>query len=105
MRTACTPPVHAAKNGGRGVNIGNRETMTQQTTSKTWDADLQEMPLGNLPAFYSTAQDQVDARRQLRSDQKHVSRSDKRLMLDARRLQNCLGHVGRLPEPGESAQA
>ena len=76
--------------------------MTQQTTSKTWDADLQEMPLGNLPAFYSTAQDQVDARRQLRSDQKHVSRSDKRLMLDARRLQNCLGHVGRLPEPGES---
>ena len=72
------------------------------TTTRTWDADLPEMALGELPSFYAQAADQVDARRHLDGDRKHVSRSEKRLMLNARRLQNCLQHVGRLPEAGES---
>jgi len=73
-----------------------------QTELKTWDADLPDMALGDLPSFYSQPQDQVDAQRRLGGDRKHISRSEKRLMLDARRLQNCLGHIGRLPEPAES---
>ena len=76
--------------------------MMPDATAKTWDADLLEMPLGDLPAFYSTPQDQVDARRQITGNRKYVSRADNRVMLDARRLQNCLEHIGRLPEAGES---
>ena len=40
--------------------------------------------------------------RQLAEDRKHVRRSDKAVMLDARRLANALEHIGRLPEAGEA---
>ena len=74
----------------------------QKPAPKSWDAGLPEMPFAGVPWFYATPQGQVDALRQLEWDRKHVMRSEMRLMLDARRLRNCLEHIGRLPEPGES---
>jgi hypothetical protein len=36
------------------------------------------------------------------TDRKHIRRSDKAVMLDARRLDNAIEHIGRLPERGEA---
>jgi len=43
-----------------------------------------------------------DKARQLSEDRRHVRRTDKAVMLDARRLANAIEHIGRLPEPGEA---
>lgn len=43
-----------------------------------------------------------DAGRQWVGDRRHIRRSGKAIVLDARRLQNALEHIGRLPEPGEA---
>jgi hypothetical protein len=40
--------------------------------------------------------------RQLSADRLHIRRTDKAVMLDARRLANAIEHIGRLPEPGEA---
>ncbi|MCG2683982.1 MAG: hypothetical protein L6306_10255 [Planctomycetales bacterium] len=45
---------------------------------------------------------ETDAGRQWVGDRRHVRRTDKAIMLDARRLQNAIEHIGRLPEPGEA---
>jgi len=63
---------------------------------KTLDLD------GLHPIFDELAGEEKDAGRQLVNDQKHVRRTDKTVMLDARRLQNAIEHIGRLPEPGEA---
>jgi hypothetical protein len=76
-----------------------------KATPKTYDADLPEMALDELrPFFDELAGHEVDAARQWHGDRKHISRrtADKRVMLDARRLQNALEHIGRLPEAGEA---
>ena len=54
------------------------------------------------PVFPELVGLEKDAARQLVEDRRHVRRSDKRVLLDARRLQNAIEHIGRLPEPGES---
>jgi hypothetical protein len=45
---------------------------------------------------------QVDAGRELAADQRFVRKTDKRVLLDGRRLANALEHIGRLPEDGEA---
>ena len=66
-----------------------------------WTDGLPTMDLDTLrPVFGELVQ--IDANRQLHDDRKHVRRSDRKVLLDARRLQNCLTHIGRLPEPAES---
>jgi hypothetical protein len=74
------------------------------TTAKTcWDDDLPEMHLDALAPFYDELKGhEVDAARDFGEDRKHVRRSEKRVMLDARRLTNALTHIGRLPEPNQS---
>ena len=57
---------------------------------------------GVEPLFPELIGHEADAARKLVSDRRHVRRADKKVLLDARRLQNALGHIGRLPEPGES---
>jgi hypothetical protein len=57
---------------------------------------------GIKPIFPELVGLEKDAGRRLIADQKHVRRTDKRVLLDARRLQNAIEHIGRLPEPGEA---
>jgi hypothetical protein len=57
---------------------------------------------GIRPVFDELAGHEADAGRQWIGDRKHVRRSDKAVMLDARRLQNAVEHIGQLPEPGEA---
>ncbi len=65
-------------------------------------ANLKSLDLDGIkPVFAPTAAD-TDKARQLAEDRRHVRRTDKRVMLDARRLQNAIEHIGRLPEPGEA---
>lgn len=54
------------------------------------------------PVFPELQGLEKDTGRRLIDDRRHVRRTDKRVMLDARRLQNAVEHIGRLPEPGES---
>ncbi len=54
------------------------------------------------PVFDPLAGLEVDAARELVEDRKHVRRSDKRILLDGRRLQNCILHIGTLPQCGQA---
>jgi hypothetical protein len=54
------------------------------------------------PVFDELAGEEKDASRQWVGDRRHVRRTDRRVMLDARRLQDAVQHIGRLPEPGEA---
>jgi hypothetical protein len=66
-------------------------------------ANLKSLDLDRIaPIFPELVGLEKDAARQLVDDQKHIRRSAKRVMLDARRLQNAIEHIGRLPEDGES---
>jgi hypothetical protein len=80
--------------------------MDTKPTTTAWDAGLPEMATEGLQPFYDELQGhEVDAARELHGgDRKHVSQrtADKRVMLDARRLQNALDTIGRLPDKGES---
>ena len=73
------------------------ETMTD------WAATLPTMDLDCLhPIFPELVGLEKDAGRQLVGNQRHVRRTDRSVMLDARRLQNAIEHIGRLPEPREA---
>jgi len=80
--------------------------MDTKPTTTAWDAGLPELATEGLQPFYDELQGhEVDAARELHGgDRKHVSQrtADKRVMLDARRLQNALDTIGRLPNKGES---
>ena len=68
-----------------------------------WTEALHEVNLDTLnPVCYELAGNEKDAGRQWVGDRKHVRRTDKRVMLDARRLQDAVQHIGRLPAEGES---
>ncbi len=57
---------------------------------------------GLQPVFDELVGLEKDAGREWVGDRRHVRRTDKAVMLDARRLQNAVEHIGRLPEPGEA---
>ena len=57
---------------------------------------------GLRPVFDELAGFEADAGRQWVGDRRHVRKSDRRVMLDARRLADAIEHIGRLPEPGGS---
>jgi hypothetical protein len=66
-------------------------------------ANLQSLDLDGLrPVFDELAGYEKDAGRRLVDDQRHIRRTDKRILLDARRLANAVEHIGRLPEAGEA---
>jgi hypothetical protein len=80
-----------------------RATKKNEPETKDWTATLPALPLDTLrPVFDELAGHEVDAGRQWVGDRRHVRRTDKAVLLDARRLQNALEHIGRLPEPGEA---
>ena len=54
------------------------------------------------PVFPELIGEEKDAGREWVGDRRHVRRTDRTVLLDARRLQNALDHIGRLPEPGEA---
>lgn len=64
---------------------------------------LQCLDLATIkPVFPELVGLEKDAGRQWPGDRRHVRRTDKAVMLDARRLQDAIEHIGRLPEPGEA---
>jgi len=63
---------------------------------------LKTLDVSGLRAVFAPAVADRDKARQLAEDRRHVRRTDKAVMLDARRLANALEHIGRLPEPGEA---
>ena len=73
------------------------------TPQISWTESLPSIDVEQLrPFFCELAGEEEDAGRQWVGDRRHVRRTDKRVMLDARRLQNAVAHIGRLPEPGEA---
>lgn len=60
---------------------------------------LKSLDLDDIKPIF--AQPEKDSR-QLSIDRKLVRRSDRAVVLDGRRLQNCLEHIGTLPAEGES---
>lgn len=70
-------------------------------TTAAWDACLPEMNLDALQPVFPPSGD-ADKARQLSEDRKLVRRSDKAIVLDARRLANCITFLGRLPAKNES---
>jgi hypothetical protein len=69
----------------------------------TWTDTLPTMDLDSVrPIFDELAGHEVDAGRQWVGDRRHVRRTDKQVLLDARRLRNAIEHIGRLPEAGEA---
>ena len=67
-----------------------------------WTESLPAMDLINLRSVFAPTVADKDKARQLAEDRRHVRRTDRAVMLDARRLQNAIEHIGRLPEPGEA---
>jgi hypothetical protein len=68
-----------------------------------WSENLPTINVEQLrPLFFELAGEEKDAGRQWVGDRRHVRRSDRRVMLDARRLQDAVAHIGRLPAEGES---
>jgi hypothetical protein len=68
-----------------------------------WTAALPSLDLDAIrPVFNELAGHENDAARPWVGDRRHVRRTDKAVLLDARRLADALEHIGRLPEPGEA---
>ena len=63
--------------------------------------NLPSLDLNGIRPVFAPSGD-ADKARQLAADAKHVRRTEKAVMLDARRLANALEHIGRLPEPAEA---
>jgi len=65
--------------------------------------DLPSFELDGLkPFFDELAGHENDAARGWVGDRRHLRRTDKRILLDARRVADALEHIGRLPEPNEA---
>ena len=75
--------------------------MTTTIKTAAWDAGLPELPLDALQPVFAPSGDK-DKPRQLSEDRKLIRRTDRAVVLDARRLANALEHIGRLPEAGEA---
>jgi hypothetical protein len=68
-----------------------------------WDSGLKSFDLDDVKPFYNElGGHEKDASRQWVGDRRHVRRSAKQVLLDARRLQNAVEHIGRLPEADEA---
>jgi hypothetical protein len=68
-----------------------------------WTSSLPTLDLDSIrPVFDPLAGEHQAAALDLGGDRRHIRRTDKQVLVDARRLQNALEHVGRLPEPGEA---
>jgi hypothetical protein len=68
-----------------------------------WTQSLATLDLDGIkPIFPELVGEEKDAGREWVGDRRHVRRTDKRVMLDARRLQDAVAHIGHLPEPGEA---
>lgn len=66
-------------------------------------ANLKSLDLDGIkPVFDELAGHEKDAARQLNGDRRHVRRTDRSVLLDGRRLQNCIFHIGILPQPGQA---
>jgi len=76
---------------------------TKATAAVDWAAGLATIDVAGLrPVYDELAGHENDAARQWVGDRRHVRRTDRAVLLDARRLQDALTHVGRLPKPGEA---
>jgi hypothetical protein len=68
-----------------------------------WTDTLTTIDVETLAApLPSMAVADADKATQIGSDRRHVGRTERAVMLDARRLQNAIKHIGRLPDPGEA---
>jgi hypothetical protein len=80
-----------------------KKSSRPETQGTDWTAGLATIDVGTLrPVYDELAGHENDAGRQWVGDRRHVRRTDKAVMLDARRLADALEHIGRLPEPGEA---
>ena len=75
---------------------------TKAAPATDWQAGLSAIDLDTIRPVFAPAVADTDKARQLSTDRRHVRRTDKAVMLDARRLANVLEHIGRLPERGEA---
>ena len=68
-----------------------------------WTAGLRSLDLDGIrPVFDELAGHENDAARGWVGDRKAIRRTDRRVLLDARRLKDAVKHIGRLPAPGEA---
>ncbi len=68
-----------------------------------WTAGLRSLDLDGIrPVFDELAGHENDAARGWVGDRKAIRRTDRRVLLDARRVKDAVKHIGRLPAPGES---
>jgi hypothetical protein len=61
-------------------------------------------PAELCPVFDALGGHEADAGRQWVGDRRHERRTDKQVLLDARRLANAIEYIGRFPEAGEAFQ-
>jgi hypothetical protein len=79
------------------------ENRVRHETQGTFADGLSTIDLQALrPVFDELAGHENDAARGWAGDRRHVRRTAKRVMLDARQLADAIDHVGRLPEAGEA---
>ncbi len=77
--------------------------MTTRPDNTNWTEALPSMDVEAMPVVFPELTGfETDAARNFGEDRKHVRRTDKQVLLDARRLKNALQHVGRLPRPREA---
>jgi hypothetical protein len=68
-----------------------------------WIDDLPTLELDDIKPFYDELVGvRKDAARPWLGDRKFIRRMDKKVLLDGRRLGNCLEHLGTLPSPTEA---
>ena len=78
-------------------------SMTTKPDNTNWKEALPRMDVEAMPVVFPEFTGfETDAARNFGEDRKHVRRTDKQVLLDARRLKNALQHVGRLPRPREA---
>ena len=72
-------------------------------TVGNWADALPTMDLDGIKPIFDPFQGvEKDAGRQLIGEQRHARRTDRKVMLDSRRLANAVEHIGRLPDEGEA---
>ena len=71
--------------------------------SHQWTESLPSLDIGAMaPCSPELAGHENDAAREWVGDRRHVHRTDKQVLLDARRLKNAMEHLGRLPAKREA---
>jgi len=80
-----------------------KKSSRPETQAADWTASLATIDVGTLrPVYDELAGHENDAARPWVGDRRHVRRTDKAVLLDARRMNDALLHVGKLPEPAEA---